>query len=266
MKSKPCAFLVLLAGSMALVAGAQQVGPDKPTAFDVASVRPHGPRGPDWGPSDPFNKTPVRDPILLSAHNRTLKTLVRWAFGVEYFQVSGGPAWVETEGYDVEARANSPSTPEQMMLMLRTLLADRFQLTFHRETRQLLLNVLSLAKGGPKIGLRFHAVNENDPPAPPGKSVPDQISFRGMSIKVFANYLRLNMTRDLLNHAQMALDDIPPVLDRTGLTQRYDIIVNTGSEDDWPTILERQLGLKLELSKVPMEVIVVDTAVKPSAN
>jgi len=83
----------------------------------------------------------------------------------------------------------------------------------------------------------------------------------------FATYLRMNMSRDPeTNTRVMSPEDVPPVLDETGLTGRYDIILNADSHEDWSAMLEHQLGLKVELRKVPREIIVIDSAVKPSGN
>jgi len=75
------------------------------------------------------------------------------------------------------------------------------------------------------------------------------------------------MSRDPeTNTRVMSPEDVPPVLDETGLTGRYDIILNADSHEDWSAMLEHQLGLKVELRKVPREIIVIDSAVKPSGN
>ena len=76
----------------------------------------------------------------------------------------------------------------------------------------------------------------------------------------------MNLMIDRVTHATSDLRDIPPVLDQTGLSGTYDIVVDIGGEDGWPALLAHQLGLKLELRKVPTEIIVIDSAVKPAGN
>jgi uncharacterized protein (TIGR03435 family) len=204
---------------------------------------------------------------MFAARNKTLNQLIGRAYDAdEEYQISGGPAWAEAVRYDVDARPAGASTQEQMNLMLRTLLADRFELRFHRETKQVALNVLSVAPGGPKIGPQFHAANENDPPAASSKPVADQLHFPRVTIKTFAIYLRLNLSSDLVAHTTTDFRNIPPVLDQTGLAGTYDIVLNTGEPMDWPSLLQRQLGLKLELRKMPTEIIVIDSASKPAGN
>jgi uncharacterized protein (TIGR03435 family) len=206
------------------------------------------------------------DPTLFSAKNSTLKSLIRRAYDLEDYQISGGPAWTAADRYDVDARPESPSSPDQMMLMLRTLLADRFQLTSHRETKLLPLNVLSTGKGGVKFGPQFHPVSEGDTPAPRGKPIVNQLPFSRVTMRTFATYLHLNLSRDLVTGAMASPQDVPPVLDQTGLSGTYDIVLNTDGQSDWPDLLERQLGLRLELRKVPTEIFVIDNAAKPSGN
>jgi uncharacterized protein (TIGR03435 family) len=87
----------------------------------------------------------------LSASNAPLAMLIQRAYAVQPFQVIGGPAWVNTDGYDVDAKPESKIDQPQMWLMLRTLLADRFNLAMHRETRELAVYDLTVVKGGPKL-------------------------------------------------------------------------------------------------------------------
>ena len=87
----------------------------------------------------------------LTAHNAPLTLLIQRAYAVQAFQVVGGPAWINTDGYDIEAKPEGDTDRKQMWLMLQTLLADRFKLTLHRETRELPVYDLTVAKRGPKL-------------------------------------------------------------------------------------------------------------------
>ena len=231
----------------------------QPPAFEVASVKPSP-------PPTPGRTAPANDPTLFAAHNRTLKQLIQRAYDVEDYQVSGGPNWTDTDRFDVDAKPENSSSPAEMLLMLRTLLADRFQLTFHRETRPVELNVLTVAKGGPKFGPQFAVSNEGDMPPHSGKSVLNHLDFQNIPIRVFITYLRMNMSRDPATGHTVGLQEVAPVLDRTGLTEKYNIVLDIGVSEEWPQILQHQLGLTVDLRKTPVEVLVIEGAAKPAGN
>src|SRR5207244_1838285 len=85
------------------------------------------------------------------ANATTLKFLMEWAYRIQPFQHSGGPSWIETDRYDVVAKAEGNATADRMRLMVQTLLADRFKLKFHRESKVLPVYVISLGKTAPKL-------------------------------------------------------------------------------------------------------------------
>jgi uncharacterized protein (TIGR03435 family) len=187
--------------------------------------------------------------------------------GLDYYKVAGGPGWVETELYDIEARPDAPASRQEMYLMLRGLLADRFQLKFHRETRPIVMNAVVPAKGGPKFGAAFHELKEGDAPATPGKPAAwSQMTFPGVPFQTFVDRLRLWMTRDPVADTRVDIRDVLPLLNETGLAGRYYIDFNIDSHEDWSATLEHQLGLKLEQRKVPTEILAIDSAARPSAN
>jgi uncharacterized protein (TIGR03435 family) len=140
----------LAAAILAMTAIGQQT-----PSFDVASVK-HSTN------NDGKRKGGGRsnDPSLFSAHNSTLKSLILRSYDLQEYQLSGCPAWMGNDRYDIDARPEQTSTPAQMMLMLRSLLADRFQLTTHRETKTLPVYVIALAKGGPKFGPYFQRMKD----------------------------------------------------------------------------------------------------------
>ena len=143
----------VLAGVCALALG-QQASSDGDLRFEVATIKPSDPEGAFKGPNDPLHFVRRRE---------TLAILVATAYDLEVFQVSGGPAWASTDRFDVEAKPERPATPAQMRQMLRALLADRFQLACHGAMRPVAAYALVVAKGGPKIGPRFHVHNEGAP-------------------------------------------------------------------------------------------------------
>jgi uncharacterized protein (TIGR03435 family) len=113
-------------------------------AFEVASIKPSAPNA--------TRMNIQRDPgggIVLS--NVNLQTLVSMAYNVQSFQISGGPSWLRSRRFDVVAKAPADAAKGQTWVMLQTLLGDRFELAIHRETRELPIFELVVAKGGPKI-------------------------------------------------------------------------------------------------------------------
>jgi len=189
------------------------------------------------------------------------------AYEVPSDQVTGGPQWIETDRFDVDARPPSTAKREEMLAMLRVLLADRFQLRLRHETKVVATYVLTVAKGGPKFGSQFHKLGE-------GQSLTDGRDANlnkgipmGGTMSGFAFLLRQNMkTFDPGAGRGISDPDVSPVLDQTSLTGEYEIVVRIDTHEDWPTLLEHQLGLKLDLRKVPTDILVIESAAKPSAN
>src|SRR5262245_56511116 len=121
---------------------AQTPSPPISPTFDVASVKANKSGG--RGGMRP-------QPSGLVATNLNVKFLIQDAYSVEDFQVAGGPAWIENDRYDITAKANGQITNEQRKLMLQSLLADRFRLQLHRETKELPVYALVASKGGLKL-------------------------------------------------------------------------------------------------------------------
>jgi uncharacterized protein (TIGR03435 family) len=149
--------------------------------------------------------------------------------------------------------------------MLQALLADRFALRFHKSSKDIDLYVLSVAKNGPKLGPAFHAVNTEEPPAT-GARAAGQISFPSFAMATFARFLPTYLARDLATGRAVNPMDVPPVVDKTGIEGTYDILLDPAGQLDWSSLLERQLGLKLELRKVSVETLVLDSATRPDPN
>ncbi len=207
----------------------------------------------------------------------TLLDLIKTAYGVDADLVFGGPGWLESDRFDVIAKAPLRTSPETVKLMLQSLLADRFNLVVHEETRPAHGFVLSLGKGKPKMkeadGARDAAGEsgcELQPlPLPPNPDVvpPFVYSCRNATMDVFAPTLH-----------GIAIGYITgPVLDSTGLKGTWDFDLKFTMHELLPVAgadgislfdaVDKQLGLKLEPGKVPMPVIVVDSVrQKPTAN
>jgi len=253
------AVVAPLAVAFAALAGGQ-TATDTAPSFQVASVKPSPPASREHPDS-------AIDPALFSIKYTSLRRFIMMAYGISGYQpylVTGGPAWVDTDPYDIYAHSEKPASRQEMYLMLRSLLADRFQLKVHRETRPLPANVVVAAKGGPKFGPEFYELKEGDPPVNPATQTMSHMTFPGVPFQQFVDRLGLWMTRDPVTH--MAAEDVLPVIDQTGLAGRYVIVFNADPQEEWSAALEHQLGLKLEQRKAPTELLVIDSVAKPSAN
>jgi uncharacterized protein (TIGR03435 family) len=217
-------------------------------SFEVASVKPSA-NGARRSKSD---RQGYQNAVRFVLRDATLKSLILRAYTAQDYQLSGGPDWMDSNRFDIEAKPPQAASEEQMLLMLRSLLAERFHLSIRREVRPKGVYLLTLAKGGPKLGPYFHRIAEGEqyPPA-------DGRLQLGGPMSMFVFLLQRNMQSPA---------DSPPILDRTGLTGAYSILVSNNGREDWPALLEDQLGLKLELRKEPMEMLIVEHAAKPTAN
>ncbi len=194
------------------------------------------------------------DPGRFRAQNSTRDVLNRFAWNLKDNEVSG-PIWLNDSAiaFDIAASAPSTTPKEQMRSMLRTLLADRFKLAVHQETRMLSGYELVVAKKGPKLM----------PADPQGHR-----SIGSAGGKIVATKVTLARFADYL-----ATDLKMPILDKTGIVGDFDITVQYSRNPDANsapsvfTALQDELGLKLEAAKVPIEILVVDHVEKsPTAN
>ena len=239
--------------------------------FDVATIKPNAekdnrfmmPGGPQGGT---YRATGV-----------TLKMLIMYAYGVPAaFQVSGGPSWVGNERWDIQAKTEG-QTPsrDQFVDMLRALIEDRFQLKVRRETRDMPVYDLALAKSGSKLKL-----HSGDPPKPEDRLRMGfgSMRFQDSGLALFAHQLSLQLGRK--------------VIDKTGLTGRYDFSLEWAPEPGQGgleaiglppdpnfrpppadpnrpslfTAIQEQLGLRLDSEKGPVDMIVIDSVSKPTEN
>jgi uncharacterized protein (TIGR03435 family) len=231
-------------------------------AFEVASVKPSAPAA---GGGKKGGRG-AADPGLFSVRNRTLQSLIQMAYGVQDYQVSGGPSWIAGDRFDVEAKPPQSVWQEQMILMLRALLAERFRLRLHHETKQLAAYALTPARNGPKFGPQFHKVDDAALAADLKDHDPNLGIPLGGTMQQFAFLIRQNM-RSIHPPDSAWAAEAPPVIDQTGLQGVYSITLKIhGPTDDLPSDVEQQLGLKMDLRKIPVDVLVVDGAAKPSIN
>lgn len=224
-------------------------------SFEVASVKIHrGGRG----------TTREIEPGSIRYLNITLGEFINMAYGGKRYQIAG-PDWAvnnaSSDRYDVVAKAGDGATPDQIRRMIGPLLAERFKLQFHRETRELPVYALTVQKGGPKFK---EGDGGESSASPDGKG---GITFQNYPIDALATLL----------------SNMPavgrPVVDRTGLAGKYTFTANLTEAPPGATIgdvkkslaadsdpvtspilsnVQEQLGLKVEAIKAPMEMIVID--------
>jgi uncharacterized protein (TIGR03435 family) len=209
-------------------------------------------------------------------------------------QVVGGPAWAKTDGYDIDAKPERKTDPKHMWLMLQTLLADRFHLSLHRETRELPVYDLERVKGGPKLPASKDVGCVSFPPGTPPHHVPGKVDcgyVSGPFSRSEAGLLHIQGRKvrvaDLVRELTSILDR--PVVDKTGFTGEFDLDLSftrdetlvgflgllapagarLPADSNSPNIfaaLEEQLGLKLVSAKGPVEVLVMDHAERSTEN
>jgi uncharacterized protein (TIGR03435 family) len=230
-------------------------------SFEVASVKA-SPRtvGKD------YRGTVVLGPNRVSARNVSLKSLIGEAYHVQPFQVTGGPGWLDLDEFDIDARPGATATKDQLRSMLVALLAERFHLELHRDTKEMRVYALSVDKGGPKL---HPATGDLRPTTSPQ-------NFHG-DMRQFANLISIQLSIPTVEDpTRPAIASGPPVpvIDKTGLEGNYDISVNLRPDDSggdsftrWQRALRDELGLKLDTQRAPVEVLIVDRAERmPTAN
>jgi uncharacterized protein (TIGR03435 family) len=260
-------------------------------SFAVASIRPAAPDSPDGGLWVPPKGS-------LAAKSATLKTLILFAYGLgSDNELSGGPDWVGSDKFQIDTRLDDAQTAalsqlspddrsEQMRLMLQSLLADRFHLSLHSETRELPIYALVIAKSGlkctkqpadtpfaalPKPRFRM-SVGPPPPPPPPGwhpPTTPEEIQAHAAAPLHFRTKgWPFWMLVTVLSHQPETGGRV--VLDKTGLDGSYDCEATWAREGaDGPSFfsaVQDQMGLKLEPEKAPVEILVIDHADQPSEN
>jgi len=267
MFSRKAALLASLVAACAIFAQSPATRPVFDT-FEVAMIKPTGPdaRG-------RFIRMQSANQFV--AKNHSVKTLVAAAYNLSPRTISG-PAWIDSDRFDILAKTPGAVRPnlDEQMSMLRKLLTDRFKLTFHRERKELSIYALSVARNGSKLKESTaspDASPEGPPPlvfvlSPQGASLPG----RNATMAELASVLQ-----------RAALDR--PVVDRTGLSGRFDFNLEWmpddtqfGGQGPWENheaikpdlfaALQQQLGLKLEATRGPVEVLVIDQVGRPTEN
>jgi len=231
--------------------------------FDVASIKPFKPG------SAPENRKLTASHGSMTIQQENLRSVIAWAYGVKMERIKG-PGWLDSEEYDIEARAAESASQDRLKLMLQALLAQRFKMALHRMTEQLPVYALIVGKGGS----RLHAVDRD--PSAGGKF--------GLDGGFFHKEMVTNMPQ-LADQLPMFLDGTP-VLDRTGLTGVYEFTLKVEMDLETfrskmpeigqvfygfgmvPSVFQsvKELGLELVSEKGPVDILVIDHIQKPEPN
>jgi uncharacterized protein (TIGR03435 family) len=252
----------ILALFLPLASFAQQT----PQSFDVASIKPNA-------SSDNRVMIRMQPGGHYTATGVSLKTLIGQAYNVRDFQISGGPGWIASDRYDINAKAEGlPDRvpPEQMRPLLRNLLEDRFKLKTHTETKEMPIYALVVAKTGSKLKA------SESTQAPMMRMGRGQLDGKKFPVAMLAQTLSTQLGRT--------------VVDQTGLAGEFDFVLEwtpepgqgggpfggppppealPAADSSGPTIftaLQEQLGLRLESKKGPVPVLIIDSVEKPSEN
>lgn len=232
-----------------------------------------------------FRATPGR----LTAENLPLRVLIIAAYKTRGSLITGGPGWLDSVLFNIEAKANTPAGADPMFLMLQRLLEDRFQLRVHREIKEGPVYTLAVAKGGPHLkAATCVPLDANHLPLPVARGE-KPINYCGR-IRTSANGSRRALDAEgigMIDSAGLPLQSVTgqlselldrTVINRTGLTGLFDIHLEwtpdqptaaTPDDTSGPSIftaVQEQLGLKLESGKGPVGFPVIDHAEKPSEN
>ena len=244
-----------------------QSQPAAKPAFEVASIKPNT-------SGDRRVRFQITPGGRVALTNASAKMLIMMSFDLKPHQLEGGPNWLDNEKYDITAKAEGAANPDQLKVMMQSLLADRFKLAFHRETKEMSVYALVTAKSGSKL----HATEATGEMKSMFRIGRGQINLEGATMAKLADALSNLVGRN--------------VLDRTGISGNYDIKLEwTPDESEAPmlksppdagagaappapeaagpsvfTAIQEQLGLKLEAQKGPVEVMVIDHIEKASEN
>jgi uncharacterized protein (TIGR03435 family) len=237
---------------------------DKPAAFEVATIKPSI-------PDRPGKLFTIKGRQVITI-NTTTNDLITFAYGIHAKQIVGGAPWMESDKFDVTGQPEGDGLPStnQLREMIQKMLTDRFKLTFHRDKRELPAYAVLVGNAGSKM-----TKNESNPNGLPG------LFFKGLGVMVVTNATMA----DFAGTMQGAVLD-RPVVDRTGLSGRYDFTLQwTPDESQFagmgvrvpppspdaqlPTLftaMQEQLGLRLDSTRAPVEVFVIDRVERPSEN
>jgi uncharacterized protein (TIGR03435 family) len=234
------------------IAGLALAQNQTPKDFEVVSIKPH------HGIGDSSDRKLLPGGRFVG-RSVSVRTLIRMALAVEDNRMSGAPGWIDTETYDIDAKTGTDGsvTNEEFQRLVLTLLQERFQFRFHRDSNEAVVYWLVTAKGGPK--LKAHAGDAEPSMSTNTKGAKTVMKATQVSMASLAGALRRQVGR--------------PVEDHTGLNGEFDISLEWDREEAADstapsifTALQEQLGLRLNSAKGKVETVVIDRVERPSAN
>jgi uncharacterized protein (TIGR03435 family) len=238
---------------------------DTPPAFDIADVQVSA------HVTNPYMRGGVLRGGRYQVRTATLVDLISLAYSIDREKVQGGPAWLDTDRFDIIAKAPATTPPDTVKIMLQTLLADRFKLKAHKDSKPMQVFVLSLGKGKPKLKESDGSGNtgcRGEPQNPQPGAIP-------YAVVTCTNQTTEQLAQNLRNMAGAYITN--PVVDQTGLKGNWDFQLKwtarallAAAGADAISIfdaVDKELGLKLEPGKIPVEVLAVDSVnEKPTDN
>lgn len=191
----------------------------------------------------------------------TARAIVMAAYHLSPYQLSGGPGWLDSDMFDLEAKADPPVDESQLRLMLQAMLSRRFQLVAHHESREVPVYALTVGKNGVKP----HEIKEGDPrPSQPEKFVSSAAALPGtpaptLLFRTINQFAAASESNPLASIGR-------PVIDKTGLQGRYFFTFSWDPKEDYMGAVEEQLGLKFVARKASLDFLVIDHIEKPEPN
>jgi uncharacterized protein (TIGR03435 family) len=236
----------------------------KTPAFEVASITPCQPGTPE-PPGEHAGMAQFTYPGgRFEARATTVKFLLEWAYGILPAQHSAGPSWIETERYDIIAKAGGNTPDHEMKLMAQTLLTERFKLQLHRESKELTVLVLSVGRTAPKLfpskDGETHALNVEPKTGPDQKAVSYHVVCTRFSLAQLAETFARHLGS--------------VIIDRTGLKGDFDFSIDLTPDESRPNPLDPsllvngmrdQLGLTLKSQKAPVDFFTIDSVERVAA-
>jgi uncharacterized protein (TIGR03435 family) len=233
-----------------------------PPAFEVASVKPNV--GSDL--SIPFGPVP---PDGITMINRPLESIIRAAYDVQSFRMTGLPRWANEERFDISARASRPITEAERKLMMRALLVDRFRLKARMEPREQTVYVMTRVRPdgplGPGLRPRPDCVQAGPPCVSGGSAFPagGRATIRGLTLATLASGIMSSLVAGVVVN-ETKTDGFYDL----ELTWRPDVAVAAADANDarpaFFTAVQEQLGLKLEAGRRPVDVLVIESLERPT--
>jgi uncharacterized protein (TIGR03435 family) len=244
-------LLVAFLGVVSMPSREQQL------SFEAASIHPNN-------SGSRSSSTSINRSGRFTATNITVKTLMIVAYKLQEYQIIGGPAWMDSDRFDITAKAEDKANAEQVAEMVKNLLSERFQLKLHHDNRELPVYALLVGKNGSKLKASIGGDNHNS------NTLRGKITGSNIPLETFAVLLSNQLDRlvvdttELTGYFDLQLEWSPdasrPSADAGG---------GAATEPSGPSIftaVQEQLGLRLEATKAPVDALIIDSLERPSEN